>query len=38
MNDIIRQTKTGRLVIRSKHRRRSIRAAILTAMVHTIDS
>lgn len=36
MDDIIRQTKTGRFVIRSKHRRRSIRAAILTSILHTI--
>lgn len=36
MDDLIRQTKTGRLVIRSAHRRRSIRAAIFTAMLHTI--
>ncbi len=37
-DDIIRQTKTGRRVIRSVHRRRSIRAAILSAMLHTIGS
>ena len=36
MDKTIRQTKTGRLVIRSAHRRRSIRAAIFTAMMHTI--
>ena len=35
-DNIIRQTKTGRLVIRSQHRRQSIRAAIFTAMLHTI--
>ena len=38
MDKTIRQTKTGRLVIRSAHRRRSIRAAILTAMLHTIGA
>ena len=38
MDDIIRQTKTGRFVIRSAHRRRSIRAAIFTAMLHTIGA
>ncbi|MEN8127278.1 MAG: MFS transporter [Planctomycetota bacterium] len=37
-DDIIRQTRTGRLVIRSTHRRRSIRAAIFTAMLHTIGA
>lgn len=36
MDDIIRQTKTGRLVIRSHHRRRSIRAAIMTSILHTM--
>ena len=36
MDETIRQTKTGRFVIRSAHRRRSIRAAIFTAMLHTI--
>jgi len=36
MDKVIRQTKTGRLVIRSAHRRRSIRAAITTSMLHTI--
>ncbi len=38
MDDIIRQTKTGRFVIRSAHRRRSIRAAIFTAILHTIGA
>ena len=38
MDHAIRQTKTGRLVIRSAHRRRSIRAAIFTAMLHTIGA
>ncbi|MBW1873472.1 MAG: hypothetical protein JRJ19_15500 [Deltaproteobacteria bacterium] len=37
-DDIIRQTKTGRRVIRSVHRRRSIRAAIMTAILHTIGA
>ncbi len=37
-NNIIRQTKTGRLVIRSAHRRRSIRAAVGVAMLHTIGA
>ena len=37
-DDIIRQTKTGRFVIRSAHRRRSIRAAIGVAMLHTIGA
>jgi MFS family permease len=36
MDQTIRQTKTGRLVIRSAHRRRSIRAAIFSAMLHSI--
>ena len=35
MDDIIRQTKTGRPVIRSHHRRRSVRAAIWTSVLHT---
>ncbi|MHC5088443.1 MAG: hypothetical protein ACYSOT_02405, partial [Planctomycetota bacterium] len=38
MDHITRQTKTGRFVIRSAHRRRSIRAAIFTAMLHTIGA
>jgi len=38
MDDIIRQTKTGRLVIRSAHRRRSIRAAIFSAILQTIGA
>ena len=38
MDETIRQTKTGRLVIRSAHRRRSIRAAIFTAMLHSIGA
>jgi len=38
MDETIRQTKTGRFVIRSAHRRRSIRAAIFTAMLHTIGA
>ena len=38
MDKTIRQTKTGRLVIRSAHRRRSIRAAIFTAILHTLGA
>jgi MFS family permease len=36
MDETIRQTKTGRFVIRRAHRRRSIRAAIFSTMLHTI--
>jgi MFS family permease len=38
MDTITRQTKTGRLVIRSVHRRRSVRAAIFTAITHTLGA
>ncbi len=36
MNDTVIQTKTGRLVLRSMQRRRSIRAAIGSSVLHTI--
>lgn len=38
MNDTIIQTKTGRFVLRSAQRRRSIRAAIASAVFHTIGA
>jgi MFS family permease len=38
MHDSVIQTKKGRFVLRSAQRRRSIRAAIFTAMSHTIGA
>ncbi|MHC4468933.1 MAG: hypothetical protein ACYSUZ_06140 [Planctomycetota bacterium] len=38
MDETIRQTKTGRLVIRAAHRRGSIRAAIFTSITHTLGA
>jgi MFS family permease len=38
MDDVIRQTKTGRRVIVAVHRRDSVRAAIMIAILHTIGA